>query len=68
LLGNCGFCKISNKIIKTDLTITGFCKPYTKNDLVAKLIFVHIFFPAFFEEKLGKLLDQLTLAGYPVHP
>jgi hypothetical protein len=51
-LNNYTFGKISNKFIKTALTILFLCKHATKHDLVTKLIFVLIFFLALIEEKL----------------
>jgi hypothetical protein len=51
------FGKISNKFMKTALTIIDFCKHKIEHDLVTILIFAQIFFLALFEEKRNKLLD-----------
>jgi hypothetical protein len=45
------FGKISNKFMKTVLTILDFCSHKIKHDLVTKLMFVQIFFLGLFEEK-----------------
>jgi hypothetical protein len=54
---------ISNKCIRTAVTITGidFCKQKPKHDLSTILMFGGIFFIALFEEKVNKLLDQLNI-------